>query len=47
IAVYGTDDTALNKIENEIRGILDSRLIYLKPATFKQEEGMASIIPTA
>jgi type IV secretory pathway VirB4 component len=47
IAVYGEDDTTLNKIENNIKGILDSRLIYIKPALFKQEEGMHSILPTA
>ena len=47
VAVYGADDVTLNKAENEIKGILDSRLIYLKPALFKQEEGMTSIFPTA
>jgi type IV secretory pathway VirB4 component len=47
IAIYGDDDTKLNKIENEIKGSLDSRLIYVKPALFKQEQGMQSIVPTA
>ncbi len=47
IAIYGDDDAKLNKIENEIKGSLDSRLIYIKPALFKQEQGMQSIIPTA
>jgi type IV secretory pathway VirB4 component len=47
VAIYGADDTTLNKVENEIKGSLDSRLIYIKPALFKQEQGMHSIVPTA
>lgn len=46
IAVYGTDEDALNKTEAEVKGILDSRLVYLKPALFQQEQGLRSIIPT-
>jgi len=45
IAVYGADETALNKTESEIKGILDSRLVYLKPALFQQEQGMKSVLP--
>ena len=47
IAVYGTDETAINKVENEIKGTLDSKLIYIKPALFQQEQGIRSIFPTA
>ena len=47
IAIDGENDAALNKVENEIKGSLDSRLIYIKPALFKQEQGIQSIIPTA
>ncbi len=47
VAIYGKDDTTLNKVENEIKGSLDSRLIYIKPALFKQEQGIKSILPTA
>ncbi|MES2966374.1 MAG: conjugal transfer protein TraC, partial [Patescibacteria group bacterium] len=46
IAVYGEDDAKLNKVENDIKGILDSKLIYIKPALFRQEPGLQSIIPT-
>ena len=46
IAVYGKDDDALNKTESEVKGILDSRLVYLKPALFQQEQGLRSILPT-
>ena len=47
IAVYGSDEAALNKVEGDIKGMLDSRLIYIKPALFQQEQGIQSIIPTA
>jgi len=45
ITIYGDSEAALNKTENEIRGILDSRLIYLKPATFEQEKGLKTVLP--
>jgi type IV secretory pathway VirB4 component len=45
IAVYGPDDETLNKSEAEIKGILDSRLVYLKPALFQQEQGIQSVMP--
>jgi conjugal transfer ATP-binding protein TraC len=47
VAIYGEDDAKLNKVENEIKGSLDSRLIYIKPALFKQEQGIHSVVPTA
>lgn len=46
IAVYGADEEALNKTEAEVKGILDSRLVYLKPALFQQEQGLRSVLPT-
>lgn len=46
IAVYGPDEETLNKTEAEVKGILDSRLVYLKPALFQQEQGLRSVIPT-
>ena len=45
-AIYGASDDVLNKTESEIKGILDSRLVYLKPALFQQEQGLKSVIPT-
>ncbi len=45
LTVYGKDEAALNKAESDIKGILDSRLIYVKPALFQQEQGMQSIFP--
>lgn len=47
VAIYGKNDSDLNKTENDIRGILDARLIALKPALFQQEPGIKSIIPLA
>lgn len=46
VAVYGPNEEVLNETESEIKGILDSRLVYLKPALFQQEQGFRSIIPT-
>ncbi|MEX0930963.1 MAG: DUF87 domain-containing protein, partial [Candidatus Paceibacterota bacterium] len=46
IAIYGANDDVLNKTESEVKGILDSRLIYIKPALFQQEQGFKSIVPT-
>lgn len=45
IAVYGENETEVNKIENDLRGILDARLIVLKPALFEQEKGFKSVLP--
>lgn len=46
IAIYGANDDVLNKTESEVKGILDSRLVYIKPALFQQEQGYKSVIPT-
>ncbi len=45
ITIYGNSEEDLNKTENELKGILDSRLIYLKPALFQQEQGVRSVLP--
>ncbi|MBP6881078.1 MAG: DUF87 domain-containing protein [Candidatus Pacebacteria bacterium] len=47
LALYGEDETSISKIENDIRGILDARMIVMKPALFQQEQGIKSIIPLA
>jgi conjugal transfer ATP-binding protein TraC len=46
IALYGDSEATLDKIEGEVKGMLDTRLIYLKPALFQQEDGFLSVIPT-
>ncbi len=45
ITIYADSELELFKVENEIKSILESRLIYIKPALFQQEEGFKSIIP--
>ena len=45
LAVYGKDDKELNDAENDIKSILDSKLITLKPALFQQEPGFNSLVP--
>jgi type IV secretory pathway VirB4 component len=47
IALYGKDDAEVEKAENDIRGLLDSRMIAMKPALFQQEQGMKTIFPLA
>jgi type IV secretory pathway VirB4 component len=45
VTIYGEDEAVLNKTESEIKSILDSRLIHLKPALFQQEQGYKSVLP--
>ncbi|MCA9367448.1 DUF87 domain-containing protein [Candidatus Kaiserbacteria bacterium] len=47
VAIYGEDETSINKVENDVRGILDSRLVGMKPALFQQEQGIKSLVPLA
>jgi len=47
MTIYAENDTELNRIESEIKSILDSKLVYLKPALFQQEDGFKSVLPTA
>lgn len=47
LALYGENESIVSKIENEIRGILDARLVTMKPALFQQEQGIQSILPLA
>ena len=45
LAIYAGTEEELNEAESEIKGMLDSRLVYIKPALFQQEEGLRSILP--
>lgn len=45
ITLYGNTDDELDKIESEIKSILESKLIYVKPSLFQQEQGFKSILP--
>lgn len=46
ITIYAENENELFKVENEIKSILESKLIYIKPALFQQEESFKSVIPT-
>ena len=45
LTIYGNSREDIDKIETEIRGILESRLVYIRPALFQQEQGFRSVLP--
>lgn len=45
ITIYADNETDLFKIESEIKSILESKLVYLKPALFQQDVGFKSVLP--
>jgi type IV secretory pathway VirB4 component len=45
ISLYGQTDEEIDKVENEIKNILESRLVYVKPALFQQDSGFLSTLP--
>jgi type IV secretory pathway VirB4 component len=45
ITIFGDSTGELDKLESEIKSMLESKLIYLKPALFQQEDGFKSVIP--
>ena len=45
ITIYGESDSELDKVDSEIKSILESKLIYVKPALFQQEQGYKSTLP--
>lgn len=45
LSLYGETDDELDKIETEIRSILEAKLVYVKPALFQQEQGFRSVLP--
>lgn len=47
ITIYGETEDELDKTESEIKGLLDAKLVYLKPALFQQAEGFRSVLPVA
>ncbi len=47
ITLYGDSEDELNKNEREVKSILESKLVYMKPALFQQEEGFKTVLPTA
>jgi conjugal transfer ATP-binding protein TraC len=47
ITMYANSKEELDKVEGEVRGILDSKLVYTKPALFQQEQGFRTTLPLA
>ncbi len=45
ISVYAESETDLFRAESEIRSILESKLVYLKPTLFQQEDGFKTVAP--
>ncbi len=45
ISLYAASKDELDKVENEIKSILEAQLVYLKPALFQQEQGYRSTLP--
>jgi type IV secretory pathway VirB4 component len=45
ITIYGGTVEELDKLESEIKSMLESRLVYVKPALFQQEQGFKSVLP--
>ncbi len=47
LTIYGNDAENIDKVETEVRSILESRLVYIRPALFQQEQGFRSMLPLA
>ncbi|MDD5639824.1 MAG: DUF87 domain-containing protein [Candidatus Pacebacteria bacterium] len=45
INIYAEDKKSLEIIETNLRSLLESRLIYIKPALFQQQNGLISCMP--
>ena len=45
ITIYGDSEDDLAKLESKLIGMMEAKLIYLKPALFEQLEGLFSILP--
>jgi len=45
LTLYGRTQEELAKLENEVINLLESKLVYIKPALFKQREGVTSVFP--
>jgi type IV secretory pathway VirB4 component len=45
ITIFGDSSADLDKIESEVKSILEAKLVYLKPALFQQEDAYKSVLP--
>ncbi|HTR18535.1 MAG TPA: DUF87 domain-containing protein [Candidatus Paceibacterota bacterium] len=47
LTIYGSTREEIDKVESEVRSVLESRLVYIRPALFQQEGGFRSVLPLA
>lgn len=47
ITIYGADIKKLEQLQNKVESMLESKLVYIKPALFRQIEGMNTTFPFA
>ncbi len=47
ITIYGSDIKKLEQLQNKVESMLESKLVYIKPALFRQIEGIDSVFPFA
>lgn len=45
ITIYGDNELEVKKTETEVKNILESRLVYVKPALFQQAEALRTVFP--
>ena len=45
ITIYADNETELFRAESEIKSILESRMVYIKPTLFQQEQGFKTVAP--
>jgi len=45
LTIFGDNENELDKLESEIKSILEAKLVYIKPALFQQESGYRSVLP--
>src|SRR3989338_576630 len=45
LTIYVNTREEIDKVESDVRSILESRLVYIRPALFQQEQGFRSVLP--
>ncbi len=45
LTMYGSTEEEVDKVESELKSMLDAKLVYVKPALFQQEDGFRSVLP--
>lgn len=45
MSIYGDSELEIDKVESEIKSLMDAKLVYMKPALFQQEQAFKSILP--